>query len=94
MDVADMQKKCSEEGLVKLAGFYEGVGFMVSRGLIDARLVVDLMPISATWERMKPWVLQFREKGKSNVWWRDFEYLANLDMREHGGLVMGRPPAV
>jgi hypothetical protein len=84
-DVADMRKKCSEEGLVKLAGFYEGVGFLVSRGLVDARVVVEFLPVRPTWERMKPWVLQYREKGPA--WWTNFEFLANLDQRTDQGLV-------
>jgi hypothetical protein len=77
VDVAEMEKKCSFEGLFKIAGYYEAVGLMVRRGLVDAHLVMDYLPIVDVWEKMKPWALQHREKTKVPNYWEYFEYLAN-----------------
>jgi hypothetical protein len=45
-----------------LSFFFEGIGVLVLRGLVDPSLVDDLMsgPIISYWEKMRPYYLEYR----------------------------------
>ena len=62
-----------------LHGFFEGLGLLVYRKLIDPSLVDDLMsaPIMAYWERTKPMFLERRKRLNSPSIAEWIEYLYN-----------------
>ena len=58
--------------------FFEGIGVLLRRGLIDIELVEDLFsgPIKSTWEKMKPLIEGYRKTMYPQAYeW--FEYLHN-----------------
>jgi hypothetical protein len=60
-----------------LSFFFEGIGVLVSRKLIDPSLVDDLMsgPIITYWEKMRPYYLEYRARFD----WPQFgEYIEHL----------------
>jgi hypothetical protein len=56
-------------GLVVPASFFEGIGVLVERGLIDITLVDRLMhnSIIAFWERLGPIIQEYRKSQKSGM---------------------------
>jgi len=62
-----------------VATFFEGIGVLLYRKLIDIELVDDLLssPIKLAWESMKPIVEGSREQWKRPQIWEWFEYLYN-----------------
>ena len=64
--------------------YYEGIGVLVRRGLIDIDLVDDLLHTSiiGTWEKMGPEFLESRALGTgSPTLFSDFEFLYNEIMK-------------
>jgi hypothetical protein len=61
------------------AAFYEGVGVLLHRKLIDIELVDDLFssPIIQAWEKLEPIIKTTRERRKRPQIWEWFEYLYN-----------------
>ena len=59
------------------AAFYEGVGVLLHRKLIDTDLVDDLFssPIIQAWEKLEPIIKTTRERRKRPQIWEWFEYL-------------------
>ena len=59
--------------------YFEGVGQLVKRKMIDRSLVYDLLSIVAVWiwEKMEPTVKGQRERMKNPRIWEDYEYLYN-----------------
>ena len=59
-----------------LVQWYEGLGFLVRRGLISSELVFGIMygTIAQFWGRFEPLILEMRERWKSDVL-QDIEYL-------------------
>ena len=72
-------KKNPEERAIwfSVAAFFEGVGVLVRRGLIDLSLVDDLLGnmILMTWERMGPFEKESRIRLDNPDMWNDFEYV-------------------
>jgi hypothetical protein len=65
-----------------IAAFYQGIGVLVQRNMIDIEMVNDLLgdSIITSWEKMGPEIIESRSKsGKrfSPTLWKDFEYLYN-----------------
>jgi len=62
-----------------LAGFFEGLGILLHRNLIDITLVDDLFSsdIFLTWHKMKPLVEGWRKQFNRSQMSEWFEYLAN-----------------
>ena len=60
-----------------LASFYEGIGVLVKREIIDLELVNDLMASSilTSWESMKPIILRMRENAGDESQYKGFEYV-------------------
>jgi hypothetical protein len=71
---AEMEKECSYASLVRVAGFYEGVGYLARKRLVDQRVVMDLLPIPVVWRKMQPWLMFDRERTAPGMW-GEFEYL-------------------
>ena len=62
-----------------VAAFFEQVGILLHRKLIDITLVDDLLstPIKTTWEKMAPIIKYQRERLHRPQIWEWFEYLYN-----------------
>ena len=78
----DRKTKIGMETWVSLnsvASFYEGIGILLYRKLIDIKLVDDLFstPIKLTWEAVKPIVDGQRKHYERPQIWEWFEYLYN-----------------
>jgi len=70
----EAEEKCSFVTMSMIARYYEGVGLLIRRGLVDADLVFESLPIDLLWNKMKPWCLDKRStKPDSYV---HFEYAA------------------
>jgi hypothetical protein len=72
---AEMEQKCSHSSLARIAGFFEGVGYLSRKRLVDPKVVMDFLPIVAVWRKMKLWVMFDRERTSPSQW-TEFEYLA------------------
>jgi hypothetical protein len=59
--------------------FFEGVGILLHRKLIDIKLVDDLFSIAikSSWEKVKPIVEGRRKERNIPAYWEYFEYLYN-----------------
>ncbi|MHC1679813.1 MAG: DUF4760 domain-containing protein [Methanomassiliicoccales archaeon] len=75
-----------QNSLATMSNFYEGLGILLKRRLVDEELIRDLYGgmIVATWERMLPLVPEVRKRSPSS--WDNFEYL-------YGEMKKGEPPA-
>ena len=85
-DYADYWKRYSTNAEVRAAFmsvniFFEGIGVLVKRKLVNMDLVDDLLsaPIVSTWEKMKPLVEGIRKRTPQS--WEWFEYLYNEMMK-------------
>jgi hypothetical protein len=59
-----------------IGNYYERIGVLLHRKLIDASLISDFLNVKVIWEAMKPYVLYLRERyGSATLEW--FEYLYN-----------------
>jgi hypothetical protein len=83
-DFADYRKKYAADigvrsAVYSVSIFFEGLGVLVRRKLIDMDLVDDLFsaPILQTWEKVAPVVKGMRELQKSPAVGEWFEYLYN-----------------
>jgi hypothetical protein len=63
----------------KVFGYFEGLGVLVRRGLIDPSLVDDLMSgaIVSYWEKFRSFVLEYRERMDWPQVGEQIEYLYN-----------------
>lgn len=61
----------------RVGRFFDGVGILVRKGLIDPSLVTELMRevIIYNWERVRPWVNEQRSIGSNPHVWENYEYL-------------------
>jgi hypothetical protein len=59
-------------------GFFENVGTLVKRGIIDADLLCDLWSpiIIGSWQRLSSWALSSRTAHRNEGLYENFEYLA------------------
>ena len=75
----DYEEKYGWAEWITIGTFYEGIGILLSRKLIDIGLVDDLFtsPIKMAWELMKTTIIEARkERGQPTIFeW--FEYLHN-----------------
>jgi hypothetical protein len=70
----DFVEKCSPQALFMVGNYYERIGVLLHRKLIDAGLISDILNVEVMWETMKPYVLYMRERyGSATFEW--FEYL-------------------
>ena len=81
-DIDTIYEKYGDEAWTKMmiiGRYYEGLGVYVSKGLIDASLVNDLMsePVMINWEKAEPLVYEYRERMNVPTFGEFFEYLYN-----------------
>lgn len=64
-------------------GFFENVGTLVKRGIIDADLLMDLWSqiIVNSWGRLSSWALSSRAAANNPALYENFEYLAVIAQR-------------
>ena len=74
---ADMEQKCSHSSLARIAGFYEGIGYLVRKKFVDPKVAMDFLPIIVMWRKMEPWIIFDRERTDPGQW-MEFEYLAKV----------------
>lgn len=74
-DAREAEEKCSFVALSMVARYYEGVGLLVRRGLVDADLVFESLPLDLMWDKMRPWCLDKRASLRSDLYVH-FEYVA------------------
>ena len=77
--------------VLKIANYFDEVGFLLHRGLVDADLIGEFMTfsIAASWNKLKPLIEGYRKETNSRFshW---FEYLVNeMKKREQAGVVSG-----
>lgn len=62
-----------------LFAYFEGIGVLIKRGLVDIHLVDDLMSsyILMTWNKYGPFIKEQQESANRPELWEHFEYLAN-----------------
>jgi hypothetical protein len=62
-----------------LFAYFEGIGVLVKRGLVDIHLVDDLMSsyILMTWNKYGPFIKEQQERENRPELWEYFEYLAD-----------------
>ena len=65
-----------------VANFYEGVGVLLHRKLVDIDMIVDLLPTEMTWEKVKPAVEGMRKRFNEPRFYEWFEYLYNEVKKE------------
>jgi hypothetical protein len=65
--------------------FFEGIGILLKRKLIDIELVDDMFttPIKWTWENMKDIILETRKVSNQPELFEWFEYLYNEMQKEN-----------
>ena len=81
-----------------ILGFFENVGSLVKRGIIDGDLLCDLWApiIISSWNRLASWALSARAAHGNVALYENFEYLAvvaqqHLDERPAGSYPKGMP---
>ena len=73
-----------------VGSFFEGMGVMVKRNLIDVTVVDDLMsaPLMSLWQKWQPTILEQRRLRNMPTVWEWYEYLyeevRKVAAREHG----------
>jgi len=74
-DAKEAEEKCSFIALSMVARYYEGVGLLIRRGLVDADLIFESLPLDIMWNKMKPWCLDRRRALRQDMYVH-FEYAA------------------
>ena len=75
----DVVKKGYRTELYKIGSFFDGIGVLVKRGLVDFGLVNDLFreSIKLVWAKFEPIVEDYRRQFNEPLWGVSFEYLYN-----------------
>ncbi|MFX1351933.1 MAG: hypothetical protein ACFFA1_06920 [Promethearchaeota archaeon] len=78
-DYDDYVEKHGLEGVIAVGVFFEGIGVLLHRKLIDIGLVTQLFRQSTKlmWERAKPIINGMRKQYDQPRWGEFFEYLYN-----------------
>jgi len=78
-DYSDYEKKYGLAETVAVGMFFEGIGILLKRKLIDIELVDDMFtsPIKMTWEKMRDNTLEARKVRNQPEIFEWFEYLYN-----------------
>jgi len=78
-DYRNYEKWYEWSDFIVVAAFFEGIGILLRRNLIDIRLVDDLFSysIKTIWEKIKEVVEGVRKHHKAPQIWEWFEYLYN-----------------
>ena len=76
-DHNELVQAISSPTLIMIADFYERIGALLKRKLIDVDLVYDIVIVTPIWEKMKPFVVYTRQRFKMPELFEYFEYLHN-----------------
>ena len=76
-DPNELVKTISSPTLVMIANFYERVGALRKRRLVDADLIYDVVLVTPVWEKMKPFVDYCRQTYNMPQLFEYFEYLSD-----------------
>ena len=90
--INDYEEKYGLADFIVVGTFFEGIGILLYRKLIDIDLVDDLFtaPTKGSWNEMKDSIIEFRKKYDMPTGFEWFEYLANeLEKREQRGIKNG-----
>lgn len=77
-DLKDIVDKCTRADILKLSQFYEGLGLLVRKRLVDPQLVLEMSYPRIIWAKLKPWMDDERLRV-TKLRGEHFEYLAELD---------------
>ena len=77
-DWKDIEAKCHRADINKVMEFYEGLGLLVRKRLVDPELVLEMCYPRLMWAKLKPWIDEERHRVTPFVG-EHFEYLAQLD---------------
>jgi hypothetical protein len=70
--------------------FFEGIGVLVHRGLVDVDLVHELFSLTLAWEKIKPIAEGLRNQFREPEIFEWFEYLYNeMKKRDQRGVTSG-----
>lgn len=75
----DYEEKYGRAEWITVGTFFEGIGVLLYRKLIDIGLVDDLFtaPIKMAWDKMKDGIIEARKEYGQQTIFEWFEYLAN-----------------
>jgi len=77
-DSKTIEERCQRADISKVMEFYEGLGLLVRKRLVDPELVLEMCYPRLMWAKLKPWVDE--ERGRITPFVGEhFEYLAQLD---------------
>ena len=64
---------------IKIVNFFEGVGILLKRGLVDVNFLYDLMgaPLNMVWDKIQPVIIGMRNFYDDPCLWDNSEYLVN-----------------
>jgi hypothetical protein len=91
-DIYAFDKKVGLREVNKVCLFFEGIGILLQRKLVDTRMIEDLFggAVARAWEKVKIGVIKARQQLKDPTIYYYFEYLYNeLKKREQGGVKNG-----
>jgi len=60
-----------------VSNFFEGVGLLLHRRLVDIDMIINLLPTEMTWKKVKPAVEGMRKQFNEPKFYEWFEYLYN-----------------
>ena len=78
-DYNDYKKKYGWSDFMQVGIFFEGIGVLLHRKLIDVGLVDDLFstPLKHAWEKMKPAIEDARKLLNRPQWYEYLQYLSH-----------------
>ena len=73
-----------DETILSVQSYYEGIGVLLMKGMIDSDFVYELMPtmVNTFWHKYEPIVKNVRETYDYPQFWRPIEYLKDRMIEE------------
>ncbi len=71
-----LSENSENEAVLSVLNSFNTMGFLLQKKLVDYEIVRQL-PISMTWNKVKPIVEGVRKQSNDASWYREFEYLYN-----------------
>ena len=75
----EAEEKCGRRNLAAVATYFERLGYLIRRGLIDRDAVFEMLQIAATWDMMKPWIMSESVRGGDPSVFEHFERAAEME---------------
>lgn len=80
-DGEEAEQRCSVVTLGAVGDYFNGIGVLIERDLVDRSLVFDMVPFDIYWDKLRPWALLRREELQNPTIWDHFEYAAKEQNR-------------